>query len=41
MNLFELFATIGLDDSGFNKGIDDAQTRFDKFTEGIKKPRRA
>lgn len=37
MNLFELFATIGLDDSGFNKGIDDAQTRFDKFTEGIKK----
>lgn len=33
MNLFELFATISLNDSGFTRGVDAAQTRFDSFAQ--------
>ena len=32
MNLFELFVKIGVDDSGFNKGIGKAKKGFGNFS---------
>lgn len=36
MNLFELFATITLDDSGYKKGLEDAQKLTEKLGNSIK-----
>ena len=35
-NLFELFATITLDDSGYKKGLDDAVSHTSKLSDSIK-----
>ena len=36
MNLFELFATITLDDGGYKKGLDEAKNHTSKFADSLK-----
>ena len=35
-NVFELFAKISLDSSGYDKGIKDAHSKFSGFADGLK-----
>ena len=37
MNVFELFAKLGLDSSEYDEGLDNAESRGSKFGEGLKK----
>ena len=35
-NVFDLFAKIGLDSKGFEKGLDDSKSKFSQFGDGLK-----